>query len=210
MCNLSMTRGGGRRGGAAFEVLDDCRHDLAAWIAWLGDHVGSRLGLVGHSSGAVKCLYSQAHEPAETVRAIIALSPPRLSHSWFLQGEKAITFRDTILQAQSLLAVGEGNHLLDVHFPLPFVTTAAGYLEKYGTDERYNFLRFLDRLNVPTLLTFGGGEIESNVAFRDAPAAVAQVAPKIRVEVVPQADHFYSGLRQPLFEKLDKWLDSLS
>src|SRR5262245_24778967 len=31
---------GGRRVGAAYEIVDDCRHDLSAWIAWLHRRVG--------------------------------------------------------------------------------------------------------------------------------------------------------------------------
>ena len=49
---------GGRRQGAAYEVVDDCRHNLAAWIDWLSERVGPRVGLIGHSLGAVKCFYA--------------------------------------------------------------------------------------------------------------------------------------------------------
>src|SRR5690242_5053299 len=33
MSNAATARGG-RRLGAAYEVVDDCRHDLAAWLDW--------------------------------------------------------------------------------------------------------------------------------------------------------------------------------
>ena len=52
---------GGRRQGAA-EIMDDCRHDLAAWLDWLRQRVGPHVGLLGHSLGAVKCLYASAHD----------------------------------------------------------------------------------------------------------------------------------------------------
>ena len=51
----------------AYEVVDDCRHDLAAWLDWLKQLAGPRLGLLGHSLGAVKCLYAQANQPDAAV-----------------------------------------------------------------------------------------------------------------------------------------------
>src|SRR5262245_38568471 len=82
LMSTAATPRGGRRLGAAYEVFDDCRHDLAAWIAWAKANCGPRLGLIGHSSGAVKCLYAMAHEPDDAVGRLVAVSPPRLSHSW--------------------------------------------------------------------------------------------------------------------------------
>ena len=56
--STAVTERGGRRLGAAYEVVDDCRHDVAAWLGWLRQHAGPRVGLVGHSLGAVKALYA--------------------------------------------------------------------------------------------------------------------------------------------------------
>ena len=39
--------------------------------------------------------------------------------------------------------------------PLPFVVTAAGYVEKYGPDERYNYLSVVGSLRSPILVTLG-------------------------------------------------------
>src|SRR4051794_11268622 len=41
------TARGGKRAGAAYEVVDDCRNDLAAWMAWLAQRAGPRMGLIG-------------------------------------------------------------------------------------------------------------------------------------------------------------------
>lgn len=210
MCNVALKTGGGRRLGAAYEVLDDCRHDLAAWLGWLWQRGAHRVGLVGHSSGAVKCLYAAAHEPNESVRAVVALSPPRLSHAWFAASEKRAEFLNTYQQAQALVAAGEPTALLDVRLPLPFVATAAGYVEKYGPDERYNYLTFLGRVACPTLLTLGEREVSDNLAFRGAAEAVAAAAPAVQVTTVAGADHFYSGVRDALWSSLDAWLDRLT
>ena len=51
-----------------------------AWAGWLKQHAGPRIGLIGHSSGALKCLYAEAHEPDPAVKTVVALPPPRLSY----------------------------------------------------------------------------------------------------------------------------------
>src|SRR5262245_14523189 len=61
--STAATAQGGRRQGAAYEAVDDCRHDLAAWVDWLHSHA-ERIGLVGHSLGAVKAIYALASPPA--------------------------------------------------------------------------------------------------------------------------------------------------
>jgi dienelactone hydrolase len=205
MSNAATSRGG-RRLGAAYEVVDDCRHDIAAWVAWLKEKAGPRIGLLGHSLGAVKCLYAQANEPDPAVACVVAVSPPRLSYSWFLSGERAAEFNDTYQRAASLVAVREPEALLEVRLPMPMVITAGGYVEKYGPDERYNYLRFLDRVRCPVLLTLGEVECAGNIAFRDAAPAVAQAAPAVRVEMVPGADHFYTGVREELLRRVEGWL----
>jgi alpha-beta hydrolase superfamily lysophospholipase len=204
-----VTARGAVRSGAAYELVDDCRHDLAAWVSWLKEHVGPRVALLGHSLGAVKCLYAAAQLPKSGVEAVIAISPPRLSYSWFCQSDKAAEFLETYRRAEELMQAGQPGAHLEVKLPLPFVITAAGYVEKYGPDERYNYLKFLPAVPCPTLALFGGFEITNNMAFQQAPEEVIRVAakkPHIAVDVVPGADHFYTGVRDQAWQRIDAWL----
>jgi pimeloyl-ACP methyl ester carboxylesterase len=213
LMSSASTPRGPRRLGAAYEVVDECRHDLSAWAAWLRDRAGPRVGLVGHSLGAVKVLYALAHEPGVSAACALALSPPRLSYSSFRAGARAAEFLETFGRAQALVSAGEPDALLDVRLPLPFVVTAGGYVEKYGPDERYNYLRFAGRLPCPTLFTFGSAEVEQNIAFRGAPEEVRALAgrhPDLGVEIIPGADHFYTGVRDELIAGLVDWLKRLN
>ena len=182
--------------------MDDCRHDLAAWVDRLQGLCGARVGLIGHSLGAVKYLYSQAVEPDPRVRRLVAVSPPRLSHSWFRASDRAAEFRDEYDRASALIGAGEPEALLEVRVPLPFVVTAAGYVEKYGPDERYNYLKWIDKVACPTLVTFGSIETRDNMAFRDAVADIARIAPGVGVETIDGADHFYTGVREVLIDRV--------
>jgi pimeloyl-ACP methyl ester carboxylesterase len=204
LMSTAATTQGGRRQGAAYEIVDDCRHDLAAWLAWLRQRVGPRVGLIGHSLGAVKCLYALAQEPGLESACTIAISPPRLSHEWFLAGPERPAFREGYEWAERLLKEGRGEDLLEFSLPLPVVMTAGGYVEKYGPEERYNYLRFISRLTGPLLFTFGGLEVANNMAFRNAPGAIAQQGQT--VITIAGADHFYTGARGELVARILDWL----
>jgi dienelactone hydrolase len=207
--STAVTARGGRRLGAAYEIVDECRHDLGAWVGWLRQQAGPRVGLVGHSLGAVKCVHALSREPALGAACLVALSPPRLSYSVFCAGAQGPEFLQTYALAERHLQAGNPEALLDVTLPLPYVITAGGYLEKYGPDERYNFLRSVAAVPCPTLVTLGGAEVATNVAFRGLPEALDALAASHRqlaVEVVAGADHFYNGVRAELIRRVEEWL----
>ena len=82
-------------------------------------------------------------------------------------------------------------------------------MEKYGPEERYNYLRFISGMPCPTLITLGGREVENNMAFRGAREAVAELAAKrknLSVETIVGADHFYNGVREALCARVEEWL----
>ena len=205
----AVTARGGRRLGAAYEVVDECRHDLAAWVDWLRVRAGPRVALVGHSLGAVKCLYALAHEPQLGVSGAVAISPPRLSYAWFCTSPEGPQFLETYRQAEAAVAAGQPLALLDVTLPLPVVITAAGYVEKYGPDERYNYLLFLVSVRCPVLVTLGAVEVESNMAFRGASEVLAELAarrPHLTPLTIAGADHFYTAGRAQLLDGVPTWL----
>jgi alpha/beta superfamily hydrolase len=209
----AVTAKGGRRLGAAYELVDECRHDLAAWLDWLRQRAGERIGLVGHSLGAVKCLYALAHEPRLPARCVAALSPPRLSYSWFCTNPEGRHFLETYALAERHVESGQPAALLDVKLPLPFVVTAVGYVEKYGPDERYNYLHFVPGVPCPTLVALGSVEVANNMAFRGAPEALAELGDcksRLTVATVAGADHFYTGVREDLLARVEAWLRSAS
>ena len=102
------------------------------------------------------------------------------------------------------MQAGRPSALLDVQLPLPFVITAAGYVEKYGPDERYNYPRFIKEPTNPVLVTLGSVEAEHNMAFRGAAQELRGLG--LSVETVAGADHFYTGVRERLVEVIEGWL----
>lgn len=191
---------GGIRQGAAYEAIDDCRHDLLGWTTCARSQVGPRVGLLGHSMGAVKCLYAAAHEAALAPEMVLAVSPPRLAYERFCASPRRDEFLETFARAEALVAAGQPAALIEATIPLPMVISAGGYVDKYGPAAAIDFVPLLSRLACPVLFTFGEQEVATNAAFHGLPADVA--AARRPVTVVAGADHFYSGRRAELAQAL--------
>ena len=196
--------------GAAFETVDDCRLDVAAWIELAKSRGAQRIGLVGHSLGGIKAVYSQANEPNPSVARLIALSPPRLSYLFFKNDPNGAAFFDAITTAQKHLDEGKHDTIIRVQYPFPLLITAGGYVEKYGPAERYNIVNHVSRLVCPSLFAYGELEIESGaVSFAGVPDALRAAArpdQSLAVAVIPAADHNYSRAAAALSAKIAEWL----
>lgn len=208
--NIVAGRRGALRQGAAYEVVDDSRHDIDAWVNFLVGRGLRRIGLLGHSLGAVKAVFSQAHEPHNHVSALLAISPPRLSYQTFMSGSDRDLFLPSLHAAQQLVAAGEPETLFTANYPLPLLISAASFLDKYGPGERYDILRYLPQLQVPTLFVYGSREVESGrSAFQGLPGLLEQHKPSLldmEVAVIPNADHFYTGTQGLLADQISHWL----
>jgi len=194
--------------GAAFETIDDCRHDLAGWAEWIRTISGPRLLLLGHSMGALKCLYAAVHQVAVKPAAIVAISPPHLSYEWFGRSAKADIFRENYQRAERL-AAEEKPGLMEVQFPMSMFIAPAGYMEKYGPDERYNLLCFVSKISCPVLFLFGQLEVQQGVAFQRLPEELRRLETangSHDIEIIPGADHFYTGVRPAAWTVIEKWL----
>jgi pimeloyl-ACP methyl ester carboxylesterase len=205
----AITIRGQRRLGAAYETFSECHHDVTAWVEFLVSRGYGRVGLLGHSLGASKSIFTLACYPHPAVSCVAAVSPPRLSHSFFRQSRRSAEFLDTYARAEALVASGEPATLLDVKFPFPHVVSAAGYVDKYGPEESCDFLSYLPDVRCPALFTFGQLELDREVAFQGLPEAIAQSAPAAferRIVTIPGADHSYTGAYEALGTEIAAWL----
>ncbi len=198
-----------RRFGAAYETVDDCRLDMAAWIELVGSRGHQRVVLIGHSLGAIKAIYAQAHEKWPQVAAVVAASPPRLGYSAFVNSPESSVFWESLRTAERMVAEGRGDELFTGKFPFPLLITASGYVDKYGPAERYNILRFAADLSCPTLFTYGSKELShGGIAFADLPQTLLALpnAERRSVVVIDGADHVYSGTSEMLGAAIAGWL----
>ena len=195
--------------GAAFERVDESPLDLRAWVDFLTARGFRRIGLLGHSLGAIKSIFTLAGDDPPQVAALVAISPPRLSYAWFCASARAEGFRQTFALAQKLVSVGREDELLLVEFPLKYYVSAGGFVDRYGPEERYDVLKLLDRVRVPTLVTYGSSEVQGSLAFRGMPEDVektATTANLLQVAVIAGADHIYTGCHDALSRRILRWL----
>jgi len=199
---------GMRLQGAAYELIDACCHDIAAWIALLGERGYRRVGLVGHSLGGVKAIYSQAKRHHPVVQWVVAISPPRLSYSAFLEDARAEEFLHDYERAQALVRSGSSRQLIEIRFPIAYAVSAEGFLDKYGPEERYNVLHLIERVACPLVVTYGTEELNTSATFRNMPEHIEALdggGPR-QVHVVAGADHVYAGLYAELTARIDAGL----
>ena len=196
---------GRRQQGAAYEIVDACCHDVSAWLSFLRERGYARLGILGHSLGAVKAIYSQAHRPDPTVAWLAAVSPPRLSYSAFMEDARAEEFLRDYGRAHDLVRRGRARELIEILFPLPYAISAEGFLDKYGPEERYNVLRLIERVTCPMVVAYGTEELPTSAAFRDMPELIGELPGKERRQsmLIAGADHFYAGMYGELWGRIE-------
>jgi pimeloyl-ACP methyl ester carboxylesterase len=204
------TSQGPRRFGAAFEIVDECQLDVAAWLQVLKNKGFAKISLVGHSLGAIKAVYSAAHSSEGGISRLALLSPPRLAYRLFQAAPNLAAFRQSIAQAEALVATGQPQELIYAQFPFPLIISAASYVDKYGCEERYDILRYLAQLPCPALFLYGEKELASGgVPFDGLDRALADAAradQQLEVRVVAGADHFYNGVQRAAVEQVVQWL----
>ena len=195
--------------GAAVEDVAESKFDLHAWAEFLVHQGCQRILFVGHSLGAIKSLFAQAHNAHPKVSALACLSATRLSEAALLKSKKGETFQKWLDKARGLVAAGQGEQLLYVDFPFPTWMSAAAYSKKYGSGESHNWMHFAEQINVPTLCLFGQIEMDENPAFAGMESelkTVVSAKPNIQYAIVESADHFYSSRALAASEKIIEWL----
>jgi pimeloyl-ACP methyl ester carboxylesterase len=209
MVNTTVWTGRSVNVGTAFEDVDHCRFDLAAWAEFLGEKGCRNVVMFGHSLGAIKALYAQAHAPHDHVKSIIALSPTRLSYEQMSNSPNGELFRSIYEDCERMVAAGDGNQPVHRAFPFPMWMTSDGYVAKYGPAETFNWLKFIDNVSIPTLLAFGELELATNPAFEGLESDLERLRAgwnSFEIETIENADHFYNSQFAMVEDVITRWL----
>ena len=201
----------GSRGGAALEHIDECRLDLRAWISWARENGSQHTILVGHSMGGVKSIYATAAQAVDPL-AIIAISPPRFCHRMYQDHPQADAFREDYAVASELVAEGRGEELIQVRQPLPIWIRAAGYIEKYGPEDRYDLVKHLPRVGCPVLVLVGGQTVKRSPAFSSLPDDLASLelpTARLSIEVIAEANMHYTNDHDEPLRRAEDWCRTL-
>jgi pimeloyl-ACP methyl ester carboxylesterase len=194
----------GRRAfGAAYEIVDECRYDITAWLDFAEARGFKRIALWGHSLGAVKTIYFLSVQDDPRVACAVASSPPRFAHG--LYDERL----ETVLQrARAFLDAGTPEQLVEAQVPIERLFAAQTYVDKYGPNARYDYLAHLPRIRKPLLMTVGSLEAD-NVSFtglvQDGPSYATRW-PGVDFALIDGADHAYTDRTDALWAALAGWL----
>jgi len=210
--------------GSMFEAIEDSTYDLSSWIECARREGFSRIGVMAHSLGAVKVGYCLANG-LQGIDRWVALSPPRLNTQLLLNDrDKCQVFQQHLEQARHWCEEGKGNHIMRVRFPLPNWVSAATFLDKYGSDDKYDYLSWWDRIRIPTLWAFGELEvrrgsanffnadqhlrerIHTRISSQSSLDDPTSNGPKHEVDVIDSADHSYRSTRDALRQRLSDWI----
>jgi hypothetical protein len=70
----------------------------------------------------------------------------------------------------------------------------------------------MDQVDVPLLLTFGEGEVNStNPAFENLDKQahpIVEANAKLDMKIFPETNHYYSGMQTELAHAAIRWMDS--
>lgn len=196
--------------GAAYESIGDSVKDLHAWVRW-GLELGyRRIGILGHSLGAVKTVFSLAKsiELFSQVRQLVLLSPPRFSPALFRADPRGTRYASAMAHAIEAMKGGDPEKLMRVSYPFPMLISARAYCEKYGEPAQYDYLPLASSITIPTLWCFGSQEVRRGKgSFRDADRHWRNLAlpPIHSLEVIDRGDHNYSKVLPELLRQIDRW-----
>ena len=207
--STAATSRGGRRQGAAYEVVDDCRHDIAAWVEWLRQHVGPRVGLVGHSLGAVKCLYAMAHQPKLAVAGVVGLSPPRLSYAWFCESPQGSEFLADFRRAEEMVHAGQPGESPGGQTAAAIAHYRGRFCGKIWPRRTLQFPAFPPWFSLSGADNVGQhrGRKQHGLSrvCRKRLAELAGRQPQLRTAIIDGADHFYTGRREEVASLVESW-----
>lgn len=197
--------------GNAYEILDTGRQDLRAGIDYLSGRGYRRIGILGHSMGAVKVAYYAATEFDDRVAAVMPVSPVRLSCSYYLESEDAEEFRANLETADRMEAEGRALDLFYVDFPIKEMFSAAAYLDKHGPLERYNIVQHAPKIRVPMFVLSGSQETHTRLLGVPQDMVTAAVnSPRAEYLVLEGGNHSLTNMMPEAGAAVLDWLASLS
>ena len=197
--------------GNAFEILENTMSDLRAGVDHLWERGCRRIGLLGHSMGAVRVAYYAATQDDSRVAVVVPVSPVRLSYSYYLESADAAEFRANVETAQRLIDQDEPDAVFRVGFPIPQYFSAASYLDKHGPEEKYNLVRLAHRIRVP-LFTLNGSR-ETHTRLLDMAQDLAKAAvnsPRASALMVDQGEHSLVNRTAEASAAVLEWLAALT
>ena len=189
--------------GGAFQTVQEGIEDNRLAAKWLAKRGFPHPVVIGHSNGgmlAVGHVVDHSRTPALVLlsahgggREIVQ----RSSRSGMMAGDR---LEEITAQARALVGAGRRKELMQ----MPgwwYVITAESYMDRLESTP--DVLELAPRVTCPTLFIRGDREPRDSYPAEE----FAQLAGgPVRVEIIPDCDHFYTGQEQAVQERVSSWL----
>jgi len=205
--------------GTAFERFEDSVKDIDAFIQFVTEQGYSDIHLSGHSLGCAKVAYYMSETADARIHSISLLSP---SDMLGLVRANSINFERDLTEAQDLVSTGKGAQLLtnwvwdeyplsaNTYFNLFADNAATGIFNFFDSNDT---LESLNRITVPTYAVMGRKDDALTIDIETTFERLEKVlinSPKVKTEILGDANHGYRGHEAELATALTNWITSVT
>lgn len=205
--------------GTAYEILEECIHDIKAWIDFLQKRGYSEVILEAESAGPLKTVFYQHQTQDERVRGMVLISP--VDHIGLQRMVTAEKYDEAINVARQMIEHGKSDELMPrIYCPLwDFSISARTYLNAFGPDTKSGIFNFhdpnarfeeLSTIKCPILATYGtireavvGNNVEEALSIIKRRAISSK---RCDTAIVRDAPHDYLGHEEELSEIIENWI----
>jgi alpha-beta hydrolase superfamily lysophospholipase len=192
-------------------LFEDSTTDLAAGIELLAQEGAASVVVVGHSLGANRAAYYQAHVADPIVRGVVLAAPAGNLHdrAFALGGERA----ETVYQ-EALRRVEQGDRpgsplLVPLGSMGAFSFTSPSLVSYGAPDTNADHLKWLPYVEVPVLAVHGTRDALAPIEQSALVAEAATMSPRTDVAYIPGADHEFTFHDGELTDLIDAWIGSV-
>jgi len=176
----------------------DALDEIGAWLDWLQSNGAQRVVLFGFSRGGQQAAWFAAERDHAAVASLVLLAPINpieAADPARYEAQFGRPLKPLLEQARSLVKAGKGQARLEnVAFLTCLAThvTAESFRSYYAPDPQLEMPALLKRVKKPALVVVAGAD----QIVRDLDKLIAPLVDgkRLRMAVVPDADHFFRDL----------------
>lgn len=200
-----------KKAGSAFEIFDESRLDIAAWIDFLVGKKYTKIILVGHSLGASKVVYYIAKTKDKRVSHMVCMSPVPLV---ILKGTPG--FEELMKIAKAMIKEKKADELLPKKVIGNYMSPQT-FLHYVTNTKAHNIFNLYDttkpslllQVTIPLLAVYGNEDeykqyfpIEKLLKYIKEKASYS----KVTTQIINGAGHSYANFEEDLARIILNWI----
>ena len=215
------TDGTGKVIGGAYEIFEECVHDIKAWVDYAEAQGYRNIWLSSHSLGPAKAAYYMQQTDDRRIKGIIFLSPADnvgLVKDPIGAADHAVCYPE----AKQLHDAGKGSQLLSHLLWGDKVLSADTYLNLFSDDSASNVFHYYDptlswevvnSLKIP-VIAFTGTKDDGIEPVMEPGAAMELLkkqlinSPRVETSVLQGAEHSFDGFEGQIIEQVASFITS--